>query len=233
MVVIPAGNFMMGAPENDPMRTFDEVPQHRVSFAKPFSVGRFAVTFAEWDACVADGGCNGYMPSDGGWGRERRPVINVSWNDAQSYLGWLSRKTGQPYRLLSEAEREFVSRAGTSTAFWWGDSVTTDQANYNGGGEGVHRGQTVPVDAFQPNPFGLYQVHGNVYDWVEDCWHSSYTGSLRGGRAWTTEDCPTRVIRGGSWKYNSFYLRSASRKYFMPFVRQDYVGFRVARALNP
>src|SRR5262249_20788523 len=148
---------------------------HMVSFKKPFAVGRFAATFDEWDACVADGECNKYRPADGGGGRGRRPVINVSWNDAHAYVAWLSGKTGKTYRLLSEAEREYVTRAETSTAFWWGTSVSTNQANYDGrfgyegGPSGQYRERTMPVDSFQANPWGLYQMHGNVWEWTEDC----------------------------------------------------------------
>ena len=140
----------------------------------------------------ADGGCNRYTPSDEGWGRGRRPVINVSWDDAKAYVGWLSRKTGKTYRLLSEAEREYVTRAGTTTPFWWGTSISTQQANYNGnytygtGATGVSRRQTVLVDSFQPNPWGLYQVHGNVWEWTEDCWHDNYSGAPSDG------SCPSR-----------------------------------------
>src|SRR5262249_43902843 len=149
-------------------------------------------------------------PSDSGWGRGRRPVINVSWDDAKSYVAWLSRKTGSAYRLLSDAEREYVTRAGTNTPFWWGASISTNQANYysnytyGGGSKGEYRQKTVPVDSFQPNGFGLYQVHGNVYDWVEDCSHASYEGDRSAwlpsdGSAWAPEGCKTRVLRGGSW----------------------------------
>jgi formylglycine-generating enzyme required for sulfatase activity len=160
MVVVPAGSFTMGSPDGEEGRIEEEGPQHRVTFGRSFGVGKFAVTFEEWDACVADSGCNGYMPSDEGWGRWRRPVINVSWDDAKAYVRWLSRKTGKSYRLLSEAEREYVTRAGTTTPFWWGASISTQQANYNGnyayGAEatGVSRRQTVPVDSFEPNPWG-------------------------------------------------------------------------------
>ena len=153
------------------------------------------MTFDEWDACVADGGCNGYQPSDEGWGRGRRPVINVSWDDAKAYVAWLSNKTGKTYRLLSEAEREYVTRAGTTTPFWWGSSISTSQANYDGtntygsGVKGEFRHETLPVDSFQPNPWGLYQVHGNVWEWVEDCYHESYAGAPSDGSAWTFEDC--------------------------------------------
>ncbi len=132
MVVVPAGSFTMGAPANEEGNAPDEFPQHMVTFARQFAVGRFALTFDEWEACAADGGCNGYRPADQGWGRGRRPVINVSWDDARSYVAWLSRKTDRTYRLLSEAEREYVLRAGTTTPFWWGGSIATSQANYDG-----------------------------------------------------------------------------------------------------
>ena len=132
MVVVPAGSFTMGSPASEKHRDSHEGPQRRVSFARQFAVGKFAVTFDEWDACVADGGCNGYRPDDQGWGRGKRPVINVNWDDAKAYVAWLSRKTGKTYRLLSEAEREYVARAGTTTPFWWGSSISTSQANYDG-----------------------------------------------------------------------------------------------------
>ena len=144
-----------------------------------------------WDACVAAGGCNGYKPGDQGWGR-RRPVINVSWDDAKAYVAWLSRATGKPYRLLSEAEREYVTRAGTTTPFWWRPSITTSQANYDGASYSIgfmkceYRKQTLPVNSFQPNPWGLYQVLGNVWEWTEDCWHDSYAGAPADGSAWTS-----------------------------------------------
>ena len=143
----------MGSPANEAERGFDEGPQRRVIFARQFAVGRFAVTFDEWDACVADGGCNGYKPADDGWGRGKRPVININWNDAKAYVAWLSRKTGQSYRLLSEAEREYVTRAGTTTPFWCGAAISTSQANYDGnsvysgGAKGEFRRRTMLVDS--------------------------------------------------------------------------------------
>jgi formylglycine-generating enzyme required for sulfatase activity len=127
LVIVPAGEFLMGSGDED-----TEKPVHKVSVSNPFAVGRVAVTFAEWDACVADGGCNGYTPDDRGWGRDRRPVVYVSWTDAKLYIDWLNSKTGKSYRLLSEAEREYVTRAGTTTPFWWGTSITPKQANYDG-----------------------------------------------------------------------------------------------------
>src|SRR5262249_50892071 len=166
-----------------------------------------AVTFDEWDACVQDGGCRGYAPADQGWGRGRRPVINVSWDDAKAYVTWLSGKTGRSYRLPSEAEREYVTRAGTTTPFWWGSSISLREANYNGtvayagGPTGESRQGTVPVDSFEPNPWGLYQVHGNVFEWVEDCWQAGYADAPPDGSARTPAGCQDRVIRGGSWHH--------------------------------
>jgi formylglycine-generating enzyme required for sulfatase activity len=239
MVVVPAGGFTMGSPESEPERSNDEGPQHRVTNPKPFAAGRFVVTFAEWDACAADGGCGGYRPYDQGWGRGDRPVINVSWDDAKMYVGWLSKKTAQPYRLLSEAEREYATRAGTATPFWWGSAITTGQANYDGndtyggGSKGEYRQKTLPVNAFKPNPWGLYQVHGNVWEWVEDCWHDSYQGAPPDGSAWTSGECKSRVLRGGSWYGSPRLLRSAFHNNSFPGYRKDSAGFRVARTIAP
>ena len=174
MVVVPAGSYLMGSPRSEPGRHRDEGPLHRVRIAQPLAVGVYEVTFAEWDACVRDGGCDWYPP-DQGWGRGRRPVIHVSWEDAQQYAAWLSGGTGERYRLLSEAEWEYVARAGTTTPFHTGKTISTEVANYNGeltyggGTSGVYRGQTVPVGSFPANDFGLRDVHGNVSEWVDDC----------------------------------------------------------------
>ncbi|MFL9828674.1 formylglycine-generating enzyme family protein, partial [Rhodoplanes sp. SY1] len=187
----------------------------------------------------ADGGCNGYRPKDQGWGRGRRPVIHVSWTDAQAYVDWLKKKTGKDYRLLSDSEREYVTRAGTTTPFWWGSSISTKQANYDGrftygnAPEWEWRTKTVPVDTFEPNPWGLYQVHGNVWEWVADCWHKNYDGAPSDGAARTTGDCRYRVLRGGSWFFEPRYLRAASRYSYVPAVQNDNTGFRVGRALTP
>jgi formylglycine-generating enzyme required for sulfatase activity len=237
MIVVPAGSFTMGSPASEPEHSEIEGPLHRVTFERLFAAGKFAVTFDEWDACVADGGCNGYRPSDEGWGRGRRPAINISWNDAKTYVAWLSRKTGKTYRLLSESEREYVTRAGTSTPFWWGSSISTGQANYNGndvynnGSKGEHRQRTLPVDSFQPNPWGLYQVHGNVSEWTEDCMNFSYNGAPTDGTAWTTGRCSGRILRGGSWNYAPQFLRSADRVSSSPSHRYNFIGLRVARTL--
>jgi formylglycine-generating enzyme required for sulfatase activity len=205
------------------------------------AAGLFAVTFAEWDACKADGGCRRNIPGDHGWGRGDRPVIYVSWESAKFYIARLSNKTGHPYRLLSEAEREYVTRAGSTAPFWWGSSITPEQANYDGSAESYKGGgkkgeyllKTLPVKPFKPNPWGLYQVHGNVYDWVEDCWHDSYAGAPSDGTAWTTGECRFRVFRGGNWLYVPRDLRSGSRSRCEPGCNIFYVGFRVARTLTP
>lgn len=193
------------------------------------------------DVCARDGGCGGLVPDDKGWGRGDRPVINVSWNDAKAYVAWLSKKTGASYRLLSEAEREYVTRAGTTTPFWWGSSITPERANYNGsaepyqggGSRGENRQKTLPVKSFAPNPWGLYQVHGNVLDWVEDCYHDSYDRAPLDGSALTTGKCEMRGLRGGSWFNSPWVLRAAYRIDDSPDDRSYFVGFRVARTLNP
>jgi formylglycine-generating enzyme required for sulfatase activity len=233
MVVVPAGSFMMGSPI-DPA----ESPRHEVTFVRPFAVGRFAVTFDEWDACLKDGG-NGYLPADNGWGRGRQPVINVSWDDTQTYVAWLSRKTGKSYRLLSEAEWEYVARAGTTTPFWWGPSIATSQANYDGNftygdrAKGEYRARTLPVNSFEPNPWGLFQVHGNVWEWVADCWNESYAGAPTDGSTWTTGDCSRHVVRGGSWESNPRNVRAANRGADTTDKRDALLGFRVGRTLTP
>jgi formylglycine-generating enzyme required for sulfatase activity len=240
MIVVPAGSFMMGSPVSELKRNEQEDPQHRVTVARSFAVGRFAVTFDEWDSCVADGGCNGHRPSDEGWGRGRRPVINVSWNDAKAYVAWLSRKTEKTYRLLTEAEREYVARAGTATSFWWGNSISTSQANYDGdftyggGVKGENRKQTLAVDSFAPNPWGLYQVHGNVAEWTEDCFAPSYAGAPIDGSARASDFfCSNRPTRGGSWWAAPNWLRSAARVAAGEGdpSRSPYTGIRVGRTL--
>jgi len=190
---------------------------------------------------VADGGCNGAGPEgaggDNGWGRGNRPVIEVDWNDAQAYVAWLSRKTGERYRLLSEAEWEYVARAGTSTPFYFGNTITPDQANYDGnytydgGPKGTYHEKTMPVGSYPRNAFGLYDLHGNVWEWTEDCYQDSYSGAPTDGSARSVSNCSLRVLRGGSWLYNPQLLRSALRVRGDPSSRTDGIGFRVARTL--
>jgi formylglycine-generating enzyme required for sulfatase activity len=234
MVVVPAGSFMMGSPTSEPGHSADEGPQHTVTIARPFAVGRFSVTFDEWDACAGDGGCNGYKPSDEGWGRGRRPVINVSWDDAKAYVAWLSQKTGKSYRLLSGAEYEYATRAGTQTAYPWGNTIGTNNANCHSCGSQWDAKQTAPVGSFPPNAFGLYDMVGNVREWTEDCYHATYVGAPLDGSAWIGgADCSHRVVRAGSFLLAPAFLRSASRYWFSPDYRLRYLGFRVARALAP
>lgn len=257
MVIAPAGSFMMGSPRNEagdlssgtPEHNRREDPQHLVEIPRPFAVGRFSVTFEEWDACAMEGGCGEYRPDDKGWGRGRRPVINVSWGDARAYVKWLGHKTGKAYRLLSEAEREYVARAGTITAYWWGATAATAHANFGydstngethvfeGEPAGEFRNQTLPVSDLAPNPWGLHHVHGNVAEWGEDCWHDSYKGKpedlKRTGGAWRVGDCFYRIRRGGAWDDRRIYLRSASRSFGEFDDRAEHTGFRVARDLAP
>jgi formylglycine-generating enzyme required for sulfatase activity len=240
MIVVPARSFTMGSPSNEPERHPGEA-QVSVTIPKPFAVGEYAVTFDEWDACVADGGCGGYRPADEGWGRGRRPVIFVSWDDAQKYISWINGKTGKTYRLLSEAEREYVTRAGTTTPFWWGTSITPTHANYDGGArpyegggsKGKFRRRTLPVDRFRPNALGLYQVHGNVWEWTQDCWNASNNGNPGDGSARSSGDCSQRVLRGGSWSDLPWFLRAAERLRLIAVDRNLILGFRLGRTLAP
>jgi formylglycine-generating enzyme required for sulfatase activity len=235
MVVIPAGEFTMGSPESEPFRGSET--QHRVTIAAPFAVGKFDITFGQWGACVKDGGCDNYRPDDQHWGRGRRPVIDMSWENAKTYVNWLSRKTGKTYRLLSEAEWEYAARAGTTTAYSTGKTISPRQANYDGSGDGsgpsqANRQKTMPVGSFPANAFGLHDMHGNVSQWVEDCWHDDYTAMAPAdGSAWLDGDCSGRVLRGGSWGDSEVELRSAARtgEYKSNSSYND--GLRVARSL--
>ena len=234
MVVIPAGSFEMGSPESDEDGYDDERPAHRVEIGEAFAVGVYEVTFEEWDACVAAGGCAGYRPADQGWGRGGRPVINVSWEDAQAYVEWLSRKTGKQYRLLSEAEWEYAARGGSGTRYWWGDEIGSGRANCAGCGSRWDDKQTAPVRSFRANGYGLYDMHGNVWEWVQDCWHGgSYREAPTDGDAWKSGNCSRRVMRGGSWLSYPRGLRSAIRSWSVTGDRDNFLGFRVARTLAP
>ena len=229
VVVIPAGEFMMGSPASEEGRNDDEGPQRRVTL-RSFALGVTEVTFDEWDACVRDGGCNGYRPDDQGWGRGARPVINVNWEDAQAYVSWLSRVTSAAYRLPSESEWEYAARAGKTTTFHTGATISTDQANFHG--NTTYRRRTTPVRTFAPNPFGLYDVHGNVLEWVEDCWHDYHGAPIDGAASTDGGICGLRVSRGGSWLNTPQGLRSALRFRDPIGTRGIFAGFRVARTLD-
>ena len=232
MVVLPSGSFMMGSLSGEGFS--DERPRHRVRIGYRFAVGVYEVTFAQWDACVSAGGCGGHRPDDSGWGRGNRPVRSVSWDDAQLYVRWLSERTGARYRLLSESEWEYVARAGTTTRYHWGDEIGHNRANCNGCGSRWDDEKTAPVGSFSANAWGLYDVHGNVWEWVGDCWNDSYTGAPADGSAWARGDCAKRVLRGGSWSLSPRSLRSAYRfRYSTGFRLNYFFGFRIARTLTP
>ena len=228
LVVVPAGSFTMGSPSSEVGRDEDEV-QAPVTIATPFAVGVHEITFAQWDTCVAAGGCARYRPDDQGWGHGAQPVINVSWDDAQQYVAWLSTKTGNQYRLLTEAEWEYVARADTTTPFHTGATISTDQANYDGlstpygwGQMGEYRARTIAVASFPANDFGLYDVHGNAAEWVEGCYDADAASGT----------CSRRVVRGGSWADPPQLLRSAYRGWCAPTLRNHQNGFRVARSIT-
>ena len=230
MVVVPAGSFMMGSPATEQGHSEPEEPLHQVTIAKPFAVSKYELTFDEWDTCVNYGDCPQGI-SDSGFGRGQQPVINVTWDDSQRYVAWLSKMTGKTYRLLSEAEYEYATRTGTTTAYPWGNDIGKNNANCNGCGSKWDRQQTAPVGSFKPNAFGLYDMVGNVFEWVEDCAYN-YNGAPTDGSAWIKDsNCKYRVVRGGSWYDTPVVLRSAARGGNAPVYRLNYVGFRLGRTL--
>jgi len=232
----------MGSGPDDTARLASEEPQHQVTIAAPFAIGIYEVTFDEWDACVAQGGCDNYSPRDQGHGRGRQPVINVHFGDAENYLVWLSETTGQTYRLPSEAEWEYAARAGMTTPSSTGTDLTSvDDANVLrvAPGQTAHaallnvssEGRTVPVGTYAPNPWGLYDVHGNVAEFTADCWNRDYDGAPTDGSARTDGDCEQRAFRGGSWVTAPHTSRSAFRDN-NPQLRFIDQGFRVLRELE-
>ncbi|MDX2201589.1 MAG: formylglycine-generating enzyme family protein [Hyphomicrobiaceae bacterium] len=241
MVVVPPGEFMMGSAETERGRSPNEGPQRKVTIAQAFAVGKVEVTFAQWDDCVKEGGCT-VRPEDSGWGRGRRPVINVAWGDAKQYVAWLAKKTGKPYRLLSEAEWEYAARAQTKwnpapPPFSTGATITYQQANYDANfsygrpNGGIYRQKTVDTGTMPKNAFGLHEMHGNVWEWVEDCYRDSYARAPSDGSAVEERNCKLRILRGGSWNYQPVALRAAYRYATFPELRVNQAGFRVARSL--
>ena len=228
MVVVPSGRFTMGSSRGEAGHEDNEEPLHRVRIDYRFAVGIYEVTFAEWYACVDAGGCGNHIPDDMRWGRGNRPVIHVSWDDVQSYVRWLSDRTGKTYRLLSESEWEYVARAGTETAYSWGDSIGVNRANCSGCGDQWDK--TAPVGSFAANAWGVHDMHGNVREWVQDCWNDSYEGAPTDGSAWEEEECNYRVARGGPWYLSPKSVRSASRRLKSSDYRFRGLGFRVARS---
>jgi formylglycine-generating enzyme required for sulfatase activity len=249
MIMIPSGSFVMGSTQAEQDR-FDSVPrgtdandfqnheegglnnegpQHKVVVAQSFAVSKFDVTFAEWDVCVSVGGCR--QKNDARMGRGTKPAINISWENAQQYVAWLSAMTGRSYRLLTEAEWEYAARAGTTTTYYWGDEIGKGNANCMGCGSEENK-KTSPVGSLPANPFGLYDMAGNVWQWVEDCYSPNYDQTPTDGSAWTSQDCTYRVARGGSWNLGPEYVRSAVRFRYAETYQALNRGFRVARTLD-
>ena len=226
MLPIKAGSFKMGCVSGKDCES-DEKPVHNVTL-NAFELAKTEVTFDQWDACVKAKGCT-YKPKDEGWGRGKRPVINVSWDDTQDYIKWLNKETGKHYRLPTEAEWEYAARAGTKTKYSWGNKASHNQANYDGKGGKDMWDYTAPVGRFPANDFGLYDMHGNVWEWVQDKYQDNYKKAPKDGSARESKGA-NRVIRGGSWLGTPRYLRSANRGWYAPDDRDDDLGFRLARS---
>ncbi len=218
LVQIPAGSFQMGGTGHK-----NEQPMHGVRIAHPFYLGKYPVTQGQWRAVI------GNDPSHFKLG-DNHPVEQVSWDDVQQFIARLNQKTGKRYRLPSEAEWEYACRAGTPTEYSWGNTVGQNNANCNGCGSRWDNKSTSPVGSFEPNPWGLYDMHGNVFEWCQDCWHDDYKNAPTDGRAWGEEnggDCGRRVVRGGSWGNDPFFLRSAFRFRYTSVFRYNHIGFRL------
>jgi formylglycine-generating enzyme required for sulfatase activity/class 3 adenylate cyclase len=225
LIVIPAGSFNMGSPESEADRFATEGPQHTVAVPK-IAMSKYEVTFAEWDACLAGGGCKGFSPNDRGWGRAKRPVIGVSWAEAQSYVDWLNQKAGGSlYRLPTEAEWEYAARAGAQTRYAFGNRITRAQANFGSG-------RSDPVGSYLPNAFGLFDMHGNVWEWVADCYRPTYAGAPSDGSAVEDAACKQRPYRGGGFDDPAAAQRAANRRRADPAAHISGVGFRVVRRVS-
>jgi formylglycine-generating enzyme required for sulfatase activity len=244
LVIVPAGKFKMGSPDSEAGRLPNEGPSHTVTFAKPFAIGKYEITFDEWEACVSAKRCEAV--GDDGWGRGRRPALYINFEMAQGYTKWLSEKTGQKYRLPSEAEWEYAARGGSTTPWFWGTDPKQACDFGNVGDETIKEehpdwprhdcndgyNKTAPVGSFKPNGFGVYDTVGNAWEWVEDCFNPSYEGAPSDGRAWLTGDCIRRVDRGGGWYNKPEAVRSALRYAGDdPQRRNNTLGFRVVRNL--
>ena len=225
MVVLQPGPFVMGDSHGDR----SERPAHRVTISKPYAIGKYEVTVAQWNACVQAEACKAVTSTAGS--PDKSPARDISWTDTQRYVRWLSKQTGQNYRLPTEAEWEYAARAGTSSRYWWGEKMQAGMANCKGCGGDWSNDAPANVDALPPNPFGLYGMNGGVWEWVEDCWHKDYDGAPTDGSAWTSSDCRENVIRGGAWRNDSTYAHSASRFTYDTSVRYILNGFRVAKTL--
>jgi len=258
MIVLPPGEFTMGSPPDEPLRRESE-PQQEIAIPRAFAMSTTAVTWDQWEACVRDGRCDGAgvdaalrtgfdgqpNPDYRDWGRGDRPVVGVSWYDAQAFVGWLNAKTGEDdaYRLPSEAEWEYGARAGTTTAFPWGPDIDHDYGNFGTDGEGLGGktegrdtwlDETAPVASFPPNAFGLYDMHGNIFEWTEDCYEADRANAPSDGSASKEGNCANRVFRSGTFLSNPYMQRSARRGAPYPATQRgrNYLGFRVAKTLD-
>jgi formylglycine-generating enzyme required for sulfatase activity len=256
MVLVPAGEFMMGSPESEPERFVQEGPQHRVKLGRSFALGKLKITRDQFEAFVRETnystGDRCYTVENGrvedragrsfrnpGFVQEgNHPVVCVNWDDARAYVAWLAKKTGKLYRLASESEWEYAARATTTTPFWWGSTISTDQANYDGnsvyagGSKGENRQKTVAVDGFKPNAWGFYQVHGNAFEWVEDCWNDGYSNAPVDDSVMLAGNCTRHVRRAGAWNYPAATLRAAYRDSRPATTRASNTSLRVARTVN-
>lgn len=226
LVSLPGGTFTMGSNTGDP----SERPAHRVTIGVPFAIGKYEVTAEQWNACVETGGCPKISANNGN--APGTPIRDVSWDDAQQYVKWLTKTTGKPYRLPTEAEWEYAARAGTSSRFWWGEQMRPGNANCKECGDPWSQDAPANVGSFAPNPFGLHDVVGSVWEWVSDCWHPSFKGAPDDGRPWDTPNCRDRVIRGGSWRDGASYMPATTRFKYSASVRYSQNGFRVVRELK-
>ncbi|MGB5583025.1 MAG: SUMF1/EgtB/PvdO family nonheme iron enzyme [Gammaproteobacteria bacterium] len=227
MVSISPGQFVMGSAKGDP----SERPAHRVTLSSPFAIGKFEVTVAQWKECVKANGCRN-IPAKADTS-DNAPIHDVSWNDAQAYVKWLSGISGQKYRLPTEAEWEYAARGGTTSTYWWGDKIIAGKANCKDCGNNAwDPDKPADVGTFDANAYGIYDMNGNVWEWVNDCWHKNYKGAPANGTTWEQDNCRVRVIRGGSWRNDKSYIHSASRFKYDAYVRYILNGFRVAKPME-
>lgn len=226
LISLPAGSFVMGSNTED----ISERPAHRVTIPNPYAIGKFEVTVEQWNACADAAGC-ARIPGSNGTAKEA-PMRDVSWDDAQQYVKWLSKVSGKPYRLPTEAEWEYAARGGTATRYWWGQQMRAGTANCKECGQPWSQDAPAKTGSFTANPYKLHDMNGSVWEWVADCWHNSYKGAPADGSAWDDANCRVRVIRGGSWRDGAAYMMSTTRFKYDASVRQNQNGFRVARDLK-
>lgn len=227
MVLVPAGKFVMGAVKGKKR----EKPAHEVTIPEPFAISKYEITWDEWKACIADGGCT-HEPDDHKWGRGNRPIINIKWEHANNYVKWLTKKTGHTYRLATEAEWEYAARAGTSTNYWWGDKLKKNYANCRKCGTKWSGKKSAPVGSFPPNPWGIHDMHANIWEWTADCWNPNHDGAPDDGSVRSEGECAKRVVRSGSWYYYPKLAHSQSRDKFAADLFSYNIGIRTVRELK-